>query len=60
MTEEELCRDQIRLRLLQSDAIAAITDHGKRTEILLYRQTLRDFPATADFPDISLIPEQTW
>ncbi len=60
MTEQEICRQQLQLRLSQSDALAAIGDHGKRTEILAWRQLLRDYPATEDFPDSTKIPDQTW
>jgi len=60
MDHEKMCREQLRLNLLQTDEVAAIMDHGKRTEILAWRQLIRDFPETADFPDITKIPEPTW
>ncbi len=60
MDHEKLCREQLRLNLLQSDEAAAIMDHGKRAEILAWRQLIRDFPKTDDFPDIAKIPEPTW
>ena len=60
MTEEQSCRNQLLLHLQHTDAVAAIGDHGKRTEILAWRQLIRDFPATEDFPDSSKIPDPTW
>ena len=60
MNLEKMCRDQIRLRLEETDEIAGIMDHGKRTEILAYRQLLRDYPSTDKFPSMEDIPKPTW
>lgn len=37
--------------LIATDEIARVTDHPKHTEILEYRQALRDWPASENFPD---------
>ena len=37
--------------LAASDWIVPVTDHPKHSEWLAYRVTLRDWPATEDFPD---------
>jgi len=60
MDMEEICRDQLQLCLRQTDELVKITDHGKRTEILAYRQLLRDYPATEDFPSIDDLPQINW
>jgi|TARA_R100001460_G_scaffold30407_3_gene60045 hypothetical protein len=60
MNFEVMCREQIRLRLEETDELVKITDHGKRTEILAYRQLLRDYPATEDFPSIDDLPQINW
>ena len=57
MTPEEACRIQIKLRLEQTDEIVQIPDHSELDAIKLYRQKLRDYPATADFPDIIKLPD---
>jgi hypothetical protein len=57
---EEICRDQLQLCLRQTDELVKITDHGKRTEILAYRQLLRDYPATENFPSIDDLPQINW
>lgn len=38
-------------QLVESDWIVPITDHPQRAAYLTYRQALRDWPSTADFPD---------
>jgi len=38
--------------LVSTDNIAIIPDWPNRASYLIYRQTLRDWPATPDFPDI--------
>ena len=57
MTPEEACRIQIKLRLEQTDEIVQIPDHSELTAIKAYRQKLRDYPATTDFPDITKLPD---
>jgi hypothetical protein len=43
-------------RLKDSDKFMHLTDHPKRDEILAYRQALRDFPASDDWPDMTKMP----
>ena len=38
--------------LKATDWICAIPDHGLHSSYMTYRQSLRDWPATEDFPDI--------
>jgi len=38
-------------QLVESDWIVPITDHPQHAAYLTYRQALRDWPSTADFPD---------
>lgn len=47
-TEARQWRDE---QLVESDWIVPITDHPQRAAYLTYRQALRDWPGTADFPD---------
>ena len=37
--------------LMKTDHVATITDFPNRDNILVYRQALRDWPSTSDFPD---------
>ena len=37
--------------LLKSDWLVQIPDHGERDAYITYRQELRDWPSTEDFPD---------
>ena len=37
--------------LKQTDWIVPVTDHPQHAAYLAYRQALRDWPATPDFPD---------
>lgn len=39
------------LELTRTDWIVPVTDHSKHAEYLTYRQELRDWPSTVDFPD---------
>ena len=57
MTEEDRCRLQIKLRLEETDSLVQIPDHSKLAEIKAYRQKLRDYPSTSDFPDLEKLPE---
>ena len=36
--------------LFRTDPIVAIHDHSKRASFIAYRQLLRDWPSTSDFP----------
>ena len=60
ITEEIACRLELQQCLLETDALSLITDHGKRAELLAWRQLIRDFPETDDFPEIMKIPAKTW
>ena len=37
--------------LLNTDWIVPVTDHPQHADYLAYRQALRDWPSTSDFPD---------
>lgn len=37
--------------LKKTDWICSIPDHGSHASYMTYRQTLRDWPSTSDFPD---------
>lgn len=37
--------------LENTDWVVPIVDHSQHSQYLLYRQALRDWPSTADFPD---------
>jgi hypothetical protein len=50
-TAEEYARQFRNLELCASDYIVPLTDHPKHAEIVVYRQELRDWPDTNDFPD---------
>lgn len=39
-------------QLAETDSLVAATDHPKHDEIMTYRQALRDWPETDDFPTI--------
>ena len=36
--------------LLSSDWLVKLPDHGERAAYITYRQALRDWPASSDFP----------
>ena len=46
--EEREWRDQ---ELKDTDWIVPVIDHQQHAEYLVYRQALRDWPATEDFPE---------
>lgn len=46
--QEKTWRDN---QLKETDWIVPITDHSQHARYLAYRQALRDWPATPDFPD---------
>jgi hypothetical protein len=50
-TAEEEGRQWRDLELASTDYIVPLTDHPQRAAYMTYRQALRDWPATADFPD---------
>ena len=39
------------MELLATDYIVPLTDHPQRSAYMTYRQNLRDWPSTSDFPD---------
>lgn len=47
-TEEKAWRDS---ELLKTDELAKLPDFPKSVELLQYRQELRDYPASLDFPN---------
>ncbi len=50
-TAEETARMWRDSELSATDYIVPLTDHPQRSAYMVYRQALRDWPATADFPD---------
>jgi hypothetical protein len=58
LTDEQIAENNIRAariwrdqELKDSDWISGIPDHGQHAVYMTYRQALRDWPATDDFPD---------
>ena len=55
VTDEELQALQIKWRdieLSNTDYIIPITDHSLHNAYIAYRQELRDWPSTSDFPNV--------
>lgn len=50
-TLEELARAWRDRELLNTDYIVPLTDHSSHSEYITYRQELRDWTNTSDFPD---------
>jgi len=50
-TAEEEARMWRDMELSATDYIVPLTDHPQRAAYMAYREALRDWPATADFPD---------
>jgi len=50
-TAEEEGRQWRDSELASTDYIVPLTDHPQRAAYMTYRQALRDWPATADFPN---------
>jgi len=50
-TAEETARQWRNSELASTDEAAKIPDWPNRANILVYRQDLRDWPSTSDFPD---------
>jgi len=50
-TAEEAARMWRDMELSATDYIVPLTDHPQRAAYMAYRAALRDWPATADFPD---------
>lgn len=49
--DEHNARQWRNSELYRTDPIVAIQDHSKRASFIAYRQLLRDWPATASFPN---------
>ena len=47
-TEERAWRNS---ELTRTDTLSLLADFPKKTELTAYRKALRDWPASADFPD---------
>lgn len=50
-TAEETARKWRDEELIYTDHIVPLTDHPDHSATLTYRQALRDWPSTSDFPD---------
>ena len=50
-TAEEAARMWRDMELSATDYIVPLTDHPQRAAYMAYREALRDWPSTADFPD---------
>ena len=50
LDESELARSWRDNELASTDWVVPTTDHPQHAEYLVYRQALRDWPATSDFP----------
>lgn len=51
LTAEETARDWRDMELSNTDYIVPITDHTLHSAYMTYRQELRDWTDTSDFPD---------
>lgn len=40
------------MELVATDWVVPVTDHPQHAAYMTYRQALRDWPSTADFPDV--------
>ena len=49
-TQDDIARNWRDKELARTDAFVPLTDHPQHGEYLTYRQALRDWPSTADFP----------
>ena len=50
-TKEGAARQWRDSQLVDTDWIVPVTDHPQHATYMTYRQALRDWPSTADFPD---------
>ena len=50
-SKEEIEREWRNSQLTITDRFVPLTDHPQHADYLAYRQALRDWPATQDFPD---------
>ena len=51
MTPEEEAREWRDGQLIALDSMVTVTDHPKHAAYIAFRQELRDWPSTDDFPD---------
>lgn len=51
-TKEERLRQWRDDELVSTDWIVPLTDHPQHAAYLAYRQDLRDWPSTTDFPNV--------
>lgn len=51
VTEEETAKNWRNGELQRTDWIVPVIDHPEHSTYLTYRQALRDWPSTSDFPD---------
>ena len=51
-TKEERSRQWRDSELTKTDWIVSVSDHPEHSAYLAYRQALRDWPASLDFPNI--------
>ena len=52
MSTEELARLWRDQELLRTDVAATVSDFPNADTVLAYRQVLRDWPSTSDFPHV--------
>ena len=48
---EDIAREWRNQELKDTDWVVSITDHSERVDYLTYREALRDWPSTDDFPN---------
>ena len=51
-TKEERARQWRDAELANTDWVVPLTDHSQHAAYLTYRQALRDWPSTTDFPNV--------
>ena len=50
-TTEQQAREWRNSELVRTDSLFGLTDHPDHSKIVDYRNALRDWPSTSDFPD---------
>lgn len=51
VTDEHIARHWRNAELENTDKFVSVTDHPQHADIIVYRQELRDWPDTENFPD---------
>jgi hypothetical protein len=51
ISQNEIERQWRDEELVRTDHFVALPDYPKKTQLIAYRQALRDWPESADFPD---------